>query len=396
MSRNPTTATDLGPRQRLVLVGGTLLSLVLVAALLMPEGGGSDEGSLTPAAEPAYAARTTAPPAGAIDARARAEIDRVLDEDPDEAVRCAVFEEQRYCLGIGWTSRTEAEEEARIDAGQAARRRATETTGDLTTADLLEQRRALSPARRERAERTELEEAAKGVAKVVLLRHHVLGEPLPEGFLERHPEARAAAATGARSAAARKGFRDYPKRDTVLSPRNARAQRRTYWCGPATMQMIAWGWQDERRRQRHWAKRLGTTSNGSAISEMVRVINKATGYDREKRAGRYVVLDVSDWKFKQWMLLQLRHVHDYRAPLVLHPVLEKRFYPYLDDDASGHFQVGRGYDKNGRKPGLVGYFEPWNQQRFDPSEPYIARVQWRRAYNSYRANQAHPHQNIGV
>ena len=68
----------------------------------------------------------------------------------------------------------------------------------------------------------------------------------------------------------------------------------------------------------------------------------------------------------------------------------------LDDDASGHFQVGRGYDKNGKKPAKLGYFEPWNQQRFDPSEPYIARVQWRRAYQSYRANQAHPHQNIGV
>ena len=92
----------------------------------------------------------------------------------------------------------------------------------------------------------------------------------------------------------------------------------------------------------------------------------------------------------------MRHVVDYRAPLVLHPVLLKRYYPYLDDDASGHFQVGRGYDKNGDKPLRIGYFEPWNQQRFDPSEPYIARVQWRSAYRSYRANQAHFQHNIGV
>ncbi len=160
--------------------------------------------------------------------------------------------------------------------------------------------------------------------------------------------------------------------------------------------MIAWGWQDRRKTQGHWADRLGTTSSGSSISEMVRVVNSATGYDQEKYAGKYVVLDISQWSYKEWMLLQLRHVHDYRAPVVLHPILLQRFYPYLDDDASGHFQVGRGYDKNGGKPGLLGYFEPWNQQRFDPSEPYIARVQWRRAYNSYRANQAHPHQNIGV
>ena len=46
----------------------------------------------------------------------------------------------------------------------------------------------------------------------------------------------------------------------------------------------------------------------------------------------------------------MRHVVDYRAPLVLHPILLKRYYPYLDDDASGHFQVGRGYDKNGDRP----------------------------------------------
>ena len=45
---------------------------------------------------------------------------------------------------------------------------------------------------------------------------------------------------------------------------------------------------------------------------------------------------------------------------------------------------------------LIGFFEPWNQQRFDPSEPYISRVQWRSAYRSYRGNQAHSMHNIGV
>jgi hypothetical protein len=239
------------------------------------------------------------------------------------------------------------------------------------------------------------------VAKVVLLRHQLLGEPLPDGFLARHPEARAttdetATTTTSARTTSSKGFKDYPKRDTVLNTKQVRAQRTTYWCGPASMQMIAWGWQDRRKTQKHWADRLGTTTSGSAISEMVRVVNGSTGYDREKRAGRYIVLDISGWSFKKWMLLQLRHIHDYRAPVVLHPILLERFYPYLDDDASGHFQVGRGYDKNGDKPGMLGYFEPWNQQRFDPSEPYIARVQWRRAYNSFRANKAHPHQNIGV
>ena len=102
---------------------------------------------------------------------------------------------------------------------------------------------------------------------------------------------------------------------------------------------------------------------------MVRVVNHSTGWDQPKYAGTYVTLDIGDWTYKQWMLLMMRHISDYKAPVVLHPILRKRYYPYLDDDASGHFQVGRGYDKNGKKPALLGYFEPWNQQRFDPSEP---------------------------
>ena len=58
--------------------------------------------------------------------------------------------------------------------------------------------------------------------------------------------------------------------------------------------------------------------------------------------------------------------------------------------------MGRGYTNNGNKPTQIGYFEPWNQQRFDPSEPYIDRVQWRNAYKSYRANQEHFLHNVGV
>jgi hypothetical protein len=90
-----------------------------------------------------------------------------------------------------------------------------------------------------------------------------------------------------------------------------------------------------------------------------------------------------------------RH-RDHRAPLIYHPILLKEFYPYLDDDASGHYQVGRGYLERTDRPTEVSYFEPWNQQRFDPSEPFISRVQWRDAFKSYRGNQAHYAHNIGV
>jgi hypothetical protein len=261
----------------------------------------------------------------------------------------------------------------------------------------------MSPAQRARAQRDELTEAARSVAKVWLIRHQIQGVPLPSGFFARHPEVRRAAAesrtsTGQDAGAANrpKRWRDYPRRATVLNPHHVSQQHRTYWCGPTTMQMIAWGWQHQRRSQLHWAKRLGTTTEGSAITSMVKVVNQATGYDKRSYAGPYITLDISDWSFPQWKLLIARHIVDYRAPVVLHPVLLKRFYPYLDHDGSGHFQVGRGYKKRPGKTPLLGYFEPWNQQRFDPSEPFIDRVQWRDAYQSYRANEAHFQHDIGV
>ena len=108
------------------------------------------------------------------------------------------------------------------------------------------------------------------------------------------------------------------------------------------------------------------------------------------------MLDIKKWSYRQWYVLQMRHTVDYRAPVILHPILLKKWYPYLDDDASGHFQVGRGYNKNGDRPNLLRYFEPWNQQRFDRSEPYIDRRQLKSAYRAYRANQEHFQHNIGV
>ena len=189
---------------------------------------------------------------------------------------------------------------------------------------------------------------------------------------------------------------DYPRRRVVLNPKQTAEQVRTYWCGPTTMQMITWGWKQKDLGAAHWAERLHTTTSGTSITDMVRVVNHNTGYDGKDYAGPYIVLDISDWSYHQWVKLLMRHVADYKAPLILHPILLKKYYPYLDDDASGHFQVGRGYARPDGKPIQISYFEPWNQQRFDPSEPFIARVQWQDAYRSYRANEAHFQHNIGV
>lgn len=324
----------------------------------------------------------------------------------DSVVKCAMFEGQRYCLGQGWTDHTQAQVRARttaIAAREAARPTATLNTGDLSTLDALRQAARMSPRARAAAVRTELTQAARSVAKVWLLRHQIQGVPLPPHFLARHPEVRAVTpASGAgRLAPPQPGGRshpkhwsDYPQRGTVLNRRHVTQQHRTYWCGPTTMQMIGWGWSGTKRSQHLWARRLGTTTSGTSVAAMVSATNRYTGWDRKSYAGPYIILDISGWTFHQWRLLMARHTVDYRAPVILHPILLKRFFPYLDHDGSGHFQVGRGYQKG--KTTLLGYFEPWNQQRFHPDEPFIPRVQWRSAYRSYRANRAHFEHNLGV
>ena len=207
---------------------------------------------------------------------------------------------------------------------------------------------------------------------------------------------RPAPAPRASASAKPKTAADYPEKDKILDPDQTAEQTRSYWCGPTSMQMIAWGWYGKDGGQGKWARRLGTTTSGTDIGSIVRVINDATGWDQKKYAGPYITLDIGKFTYHQWYLLVMRHIHDYHAPIVMHPILLKRYFPYLDDDASGHYQVGRGYTKRGDKTNLISYFEPWNQQRFDPSEPFISRVQWRGAYKSFRANKAHPFHNIGV
>ena len=408
------------PRRSHVLLAAALATL-LAAAPFLPDRRAGDG----PALAPASGRPATAGP-GKVTPAMRAEIDRVVGQGlaaprltaratPErlvaDQVRCAEFEGQRYCLGQGWTRQSQAQVRERVataarSAGASARRTPVEDTGDLDALDLLRLRASMSPQERAEQERAELVEAARSVAKVWLLRNQIDGTPLPPGFARRHPEAVGlggatyASSDGSVSlrtaASSTKTAGDYPQRSTVISSKRVSQQVRSYWCGPATMQMIEWGWTGSKESQSTWANRLGTTTSGTAITAMVSVTNRYTGWDRDSRAGRYVTLDIGGYGFSKWWLLMMRHIEDYRAPVILHPVLRKEYYSYLDDDASGHFQMGRGYDKRYDKPNLLSYFEPWNQQRFDPSEPYIKRLQWYNAYQQYRANQAHFQHNVGV
>ena len=176
-----------------------------------------------------------------------------------------------------------------------ARPTATTTTGDLDVLGSMRRTAGLTPAARAAAERAELTQAARSVAKVWLLRHEIEGVEVPDAFLSLHPEARATT-TAARGTPRRPARRPNPRprgprgpattqRAAILSTRRVAEQVRTYWCGPSTMQMIAWGWKKFDRGQTHWANRLGTTTAGTAITDMVRVVNEhRLGPTRVRRA----------------------------------------------------------------------------------------------------------------
>lgn len=399
-------------RRRNVTVGAFALLLVATPWLPRPDDP-DDRGAIRSAAGAAPGLAAARAGAGPVDATMRRQIEAVVAAGRTAArqvpatarpaallraeVRCARFEGQQYCLHAGWTdtpaSQLVSELAARTSAARARSARS-EHTGDLDLVSQVRAHASRTPRAQARAERAELTAAAQSVAKVWLLRHQVQGTPLPRGFLARHPEVRVAGRSA--GATAVKPASAYPQRWAFLRNERVSEQIRSYWCGPASMQMIAWNWYGRNQGQTLWAQRLRTTTSGTSINAMVWVTNAWTGWDRPERAGRYITLDIGRWSYAQWMLLLMRHYVDYVAPTINHPVLRKEFFPYLDDNASGHFQVGRGYDKRGSHPNLVSYYEPWNQKRFDPSEPHIARVQWRSAYKSYRANRAHPQHNIGV
>jgi len=369
--------------------------------------------------------------------------------------RCADFDGQRYCIGQGWTEDAAADVQARVaaDVTTPVGRRATGptrarvNTGDLSPQAMLRQYAALTPQQRARKARAELTEAARSVAKVWMLRHEIEGVPLPADFLATHPEARVSVPTVAaraattttttapsksptvlpvgatspkaptttagapRTATATPSTQPsatasvsttvaasvpvtYRRRARVLSPKQTAEQIRTYWCGPTSMQMIAWGWKHKDKGAAFYANKLHTTTAGTSVWDMVRVTNQSTGWDT--KAGPYIVLDVKHYSTAQWWSLIQRHIAQYRAPIILHPQLLTTYFPYLPYSGSGHFQVGRGYRTTADGVKEIGYFEPWNPHRFHPSVPNVGRVQWLPADRELGAIKANAFHNVGV
>ena len=148
--------------------------------------------------------------------------------------------------------------------------------------------------------------------------------------------------------------------------------------------MIVWGWRHHRQKRSWWAHRLHTTTSGVDLRHG-RVVSQSTGWDKPSHAGPYIVLDIGHYSFEVDAADDAPHPRPGRRSCCT-PIL-LRVYPYLDDDASGHYQVGRGY-QNAAKPDQLGCFEPWNPA-VRPSGPTIDRVQWRDAYPQLSRQRAH-------
>jgi hypothetical protein len=139
------------------------------------------------------------------------------------------------------------------------------------------------------------------------------------------------------------------------------SQEKGYWCGPAAFQSIDWADDNQRDTQASWAKDLGTTTSGTAITAMVKQTNLKTNWDLA--AGTYIVQSVAHWNAQKFFTVHQNHLGDGQpAPIIEHTQLLKRYFPYLAFNHSGHYQVGRGYD---RAKGTIAIFEVFNERRFN-------------------------------
>ncbi|MER7250551.1 C39 family peptidase [Kribbella sp. NPDC000426] len=169
------------------------------------------------------------------------------------------------------------------------------------------------------------------------------------------------------------------------------SQEKGYWCGPATFQSIDWADDNQKDTQASWAKDLGSTTGGTAISAMVKQTNVKTAWP--KSAGTYIVQNVSDWNAQTFFTVHQKHLGVYKAPVIEHVQLLKRYFPYLAFNHSGHYQVGRGYDKAN---GTIAIFEVFNERRFNSRGNVTDGPRNIPASALFNATLANSFQNIGL
>ncbi|TDO47056.1 peptidase C39-like protein [Kribbella sp. VKM Ac-2571] len=279
-------------------------------------------------------------------------------------LRCFKLDTENYCLGLGFVSQVPTGAQRHALMTEPNLRAADEVsaeqdipTGDLTPAAFVGARAAMPKSRRVTAELDEMQAAWNGREKARELRELAETQtpppnpeptpgPTPEPTPTPVPSTPVAPVAAPASAYIMKGFQT--------------SQEKGYWCGPATFQSIDWADDNQKDTQASWAKDLGSTSSGTAISAMVKQTNLKTAWP--KTAGTYIVQSVSNWNAQTFFTVHQKHLGVYKAPVIEHVQLLKRYFPYLAFNHSGHYQVGRGYDK---AKGTIAIFEVFNERRFN-------------------------------
>ncbi|MFK4084812.1 C39 family peptidase [Kribbella sp. NPDC020789] len=271
----------------------------------------------------------------------------------NSAFRCFKLEELTYCLGFGFVDQLPSAAQLREPvAGQA--------TGAQSPQQFAAERAALPKDARLQAELAELRSAWDGRAKARAMTASTIAEVVPDSY--------------------------------YIMAGYQTSQEKGYWCGPATFQSIDWADDDQKDTQTSWAADLGTTTSGTSITAMVDQANVKTDWD--VAAGTYIVQSVSSWTSAKFLDVHRNHLGDGTpAPIIEHPQLLKRYFPYLAFDHSGHFQVGRGYDSTA---GTIGIFEVFDEHRFNSAGNVTDGPKNIPASAMFNATLANQFQNIGL
>ena len=328
-----------------------------------------------------------------------------LADQSKQVMRCFKLEAENYCLGLGFVDQLPTGAQLSAAATAPAVTADGETgveqdiaTGALTPGDFVTERSSMADSVRLQAELDEMQAAWDGRDKAKALRE--LDAPALAGSESAAPGS-AAPGSAATAAAAPTGAPTTgpsvaattppatppatpgtPKppvspgtpvtKPPVVAPVKLPAssyimkgfqtsQDKGYWCGPATFQSIDWADDKQKDTQASWAKDLGATTSGTAITAMVKQTNLKTNWDLA--AGSYIVQNVGHWNTQKFFAVHQNHLGDGKpAPVIEHTQLLKRYFPYLAFNHSGHYQVGRGYDA---KKGTIGIFEVFNERRFN-------------------------------
>ncbi|MGW5193346.1 C39 family peptidase [Kribbella sp. NPDC004138] len=358
-------------------------------------------------------------------------------------LRCFKLDAENYCLGLGFVQEMPTGPQRHALMAEPSLRAADEvsaeqdiSTGDLTPAAFVAERAALPKTQRVTAELDEMEAAWNGRAKARELRELAEAETPPPNpqtpQTEQTPQSATAQPTApttppdeattaptstptttptvtptgtptvAPTRTAPTGGTPTAVPTTPVAPVAAPAsaylmkgfqtsQEKGYWCGPATFQSIDWADDNQKDTQASWAKDLGSTTSGTAISAMVKQTNLKTAWP--KSAGTYIVQNVSHWNAQTFFTVHQKHLGVYKAPVIEHVQLLKRYFPYLAFNHSGHYQVGRGYDK---AKGTIAIFEVFNERRFNSRGNVTDGPKNIPASALFNATLANSFQNIGL